>query len=86
MSVDPVGLPPDVGAGAVVDVYLPPQGRCAECSGAALSEVTVVTVPPPDELTGTQQVVLAVEQADVDRWFSLLADVSQPTVTVLARG
>jgi hypothetical protein len=30
--------------------------------------------------------VLAVDQQGVDRWFDLLSRVSQPTVTVLARG
>ncbi len=86
VSVDPAGLPPGVGAGSVVDVYLRTEGRCPACADAALTEVTVVTVPPPDDLTGTQQVVLAVDQAGVDRWFDRLARVQQPTVTILARG
>lgn len=86
VQVEPAALPPGVGAGSVVDVYLRADGRCPECSEAALQEVTVVTVPAPDELTGTQQVVLAVDQQGVDRWFGLLAQVPQPTVTILARG
>ncbi len=86
VSVDPAALPPGVDSGSVVDVYLRAEGRCPECAEAALSEVTVVTVPAVDELTGTQQVVLAVDQAGVDRWFDLLSRVQQPTVTILARG
>ena len=86
VTVEPAALPPGVGAGSVVDVYLRTDGRCPVCSDAALAEVTVVTVPAPDELTATQQVVLAVDQQGVDRWFDLLSRVSQPTVTVLARG
>ena len=86
VTVEPAALPPGVGAGSVVDVYLRTDGRCAVCSEAALTEVTVVTVPAPDELTATQQVVLAVDQQGVDRWFDLLSRVQQPTVTILARG
>jgi hypothetical protein len=70
VSVEPSALPPGVGAGSVVDVYLRTEGRCPACGEAALTEVTVVTVPAPDELTGTQQVVLAVDQKGVDRWFA----------------
>jgi len=86
VSVEPAALPPGVGAGSVVDVYLRTDARCPTCADAALTGVTVVTVPAPDELTGTQQVVLAVDQEGVDRWFGLLARVQQPTVTILARG
>ena len=85
VTVEPAALPPGVGAGSVVDVYLRTDGRCPVCSEAALAEVTVVTVPAPDELTATQQVVLAVDQQGVDRWFDLLSRVQQPTVTILAR-
>ncbi len=86
VAVEPAALPPGLGAGSVVDVYLRTEGRCGICADAALSEVTVVTVPAPDDLTGNRQVVLAVEQQDVDRWFALLSRVPQPTVTILARG
>ncbi len=85
VTVEPAALPPGVGAGSVVDVYLRTDGRCPVCSEAALAEVTVVTVPAPDELTATQQVVLAVDQQGVDRWFDLLSRVQQPSVTILAR-
>lgn len=86
VSVEPGALPPGVGAGSVVDVYLRTDGRCPVCADAALAEVTVVTVPAPDEFTATQQVVLAVDQQGVDRWFDVLSRVQQPTVTILARG
>lgn len=86
VPVDPAALPPGVGSGAVVDVYVRAEGRCAACADAALSAVEVVAVPAPDQLTGARQVVLAVDQQEVDRWFSLLSRVPQPTVTILARG
>ena len=86
VPVEPAALPPGLGAGSVVDVYLRTDGRCGACAEAALTEVSVVAVPAPDDLTGNRQVVLAVDQQDVDRWFALLARVPQPTVTILARG
>jgi len=86
LAVEPSAVPPGVGAGSVVDVYLRADGRCVPCREAALSGVTVVTVPAVDDLAGTQQVVLAVDQEDADRWFELHSRVQQPTVTILARG
>ncbi|QBR93717.1 hypothetical protein [Nocardioides euryhalodurans] len=86
VTVPPGAVPPDVGAGSVVDVYLRSDGRCSGCAEAALAEVAVVTAPAADELTGDQQLVLAVSQEEADRWFGLLARLQAPTVTVLARG
>lgn len=86
VSVEPVAVPPEVGPGSVVDVYVRADGRCPGCEEAALTGVAVVAAPGPDELTGTQQLVLGVEQAEADRWFALLATVQSPTVTILARG
>ena len=86
VQVEPGAVPPDVGAGSVVDVYLQAEDRCPACVDAALESVTVVTAPAPDELTGTQQLVLAVTQQQADRWFSLLARVPTSTATIVGRG
>jgi hypothetical protein len=86
VSVEPAAVPPDVGAGTVVDVYVRAEGRCPGCEEPALEAVAVVTAPGPDELTGAQQLVLAVDQEQADRWFGLLAQVQTPSVTVLVRG
>jgi hypothetical protein len=86
VQVEPGAVPPDVGAGSVVDVYLRTEGRCPACVEAALESVTVVTAPAPDELTGSQQLVLAVTQQQADRWFALLARVPASTATVVGRG
>ena len=86
VAAEPSAVPPDVGPGSVVDVYLRADGRCPGCHEAALASVTVVTAGSADELTGTRQLVLAVDQQQADSWFGLLSRVQSPTVTVLARG
>lgn len=83
ISVEPTLVPDSVGAGSVVSVYVRDTARCEECAGAALEDVTVVDAPSGDDLTGVRQLVLAVEQADADRWFELLAGLEQPVVTVV---
>lgn len=76
-------VPGSVDAGSVVSVYVRDTTRCTDCAGAALESVTVVDAPAADELTGVRQLVLAVEQADADRWFELLATLETPVVTVV---
>jgi hypothetical protein len=83
IAVEPSLVPDSVRAGSVVDVYVRDTARCEECAGAALSAVTVVDAPAGDDLTGTRQLVLAVEQSDADRCFELLAGLEQPVVTVV---
>lgn len=85
IAVEPNLVPPAVGAGSVVDVHVSAAERCPRCEGPALSEVTVVAAPAVDELTGTRQLVLAVEERDVERWFSLLGGLDNPVVTVTGR-
>jgi hypothetical protein len=46
----------------------------------------VATAPALDELTGTRQLVVRVEEADADRWFALLSGLDSPVVTVASRG
>ena len=86
VQVEPGAVPPDVGAGSVVDVYVRADGRCPDCERAALASVPVVTAGSADDLTGTRQLVLAVDQQDAERWFALLARVQAPIVTIVARG
>jgi hypothetical protein len=87
IAVEPALLPPAVGAGSVVDVYVAPRGgRCPGCAGAALSAVTVTATPTADQLSGVRQVVVRVAEADADRWFELLARVDDPRITVASRG
>lgn len=83
IAVEPALVPDSVRPGSVVSVYVRDTARCEECAGAALEGVTVLDAPAGDDLTGTRQLVLAVEQADADRWFELLAGLEQPVVTVV---
>ena len=87
IAVEPALVPESVRAGSVVSVYVRDTardtGRCPQCAGVALAGVTVLDAPALDDLTGVRQLVIAVEQADADRWFELLAGLEQPVITVL---
>lgn len=82
LAVEPTLVPDSVSTGSVVSVYVRDTGRCARCEGAALSSVTVVDAPSVDDLTGARQLVVAVDQAQADAWFALLAGLEAPVVTV----
>lgn len=86
VAVEPTLVPPNVGAGSVVDVWVRSEGRCPACSRAALNDVTVIEAPGTDELSGVRQVVLAVTEEDAGRWFRLLAGLETPTVTIAKQG
>jgi hypothetical protein len=86
LAVEPTLVPPGVAAGSVVNVYVSASGRCPECTGPALTGVTVAAAPVLDELTGTRQLVVSVEEGDADRWFALLSRLDDPVVTVASRG
>ena len=90
VAVDAEQVPGSVAAGSVVDVYLvtsaggPPEPR-----GPALGSVMVVDAPPLAETFGTsgkRQLVLAVEEPQVRRFFRLLGALEGPVVTVVRRG
>lgn len=85
LAVEPTLVPPGVDAGSVVNVYVSAAGRCAECDGPALAGVTVAAAPALDELTGTRQLVVSVEERDADRWFALVSGLDDPVVTVASR-
>lgn len=98
IAVEPEQVPPSVDAGAVVDVYLvgapaaAEDGRrdpTAELSGPVLIAVTVLDAPRLAEsfgTTGRRQLVLAVPEADAERYFEALAGYDAPVLTVVRRG
>lgn len=98
VAVDAEQVPPSVGAGAVVDVYLVPSvppgpaqrtGAGSVEAGPALTSVTVVDAPPLEETFGTsgkRQLVLAVAEKDARRFFALLGSMETPVITVVRRG
>jgi hypothetical protein len=87
IAVEPALLPPGVGPGSVVNVYVSPNGgRCRACAGAALAGVTVTAATRATDLGGARQVVVRVAEQDADRWFELLAGLDAPVVTVVSRG
>jgi len=95
IAVDPDQVPPSVDAGALVDVYVvgaPTAERTRkdpEPAGPVLSEATVVDAPATAESFGTsgkRQLVLAVPEADVTRFFAVLAGYDAPVLTVVRRG
>lgn len=90
VAVDPEQVPGSVGPGSVVDVYLvsPARPGRAPESGPALSGVTVVEAPPLAEgfsATGRRQLVLAMDDSEASRFFSLLGAGESPLVTVVRR-
>jgi hypothetical protein len=92
VAVDAEQVPGSVSAGSVVDVYLvaPVGARRARVEPArpALAAVTVVDAPALTETFGTsgkRQLVLAVEEPEVRRFFRLLGSLDGPVVTVVRR-
>lgn len=87
IEVDPNRVPPDVGAGSVVDVWVsdgPGQGA----GGPALSAVTVVAAPSYDDtfgVTGARQLVVAVDDDRAAAFERLLGGLQDPVVRVLQR-
>jgi hypothetical protein len=87
IDVEPGRVPRTVAAGSVVNVYVrTPGGRDDESSGLALEAVTVVDAPPADEslaVSGTRQLVLAVEEAEVAPFLTLLDGTDDAVVRVV---
>ncbi|WP_244931942.1 hypothetical protein [Nocardioides sp. W7] len=101
VSVDPALVPASVRAGSVVSVYLSAPGSAGGAGGAGvpdapgpadgllLDEATVVDAPPVASgfsASGRRQLVLAVAEADVERYFDQLGAVENPVLTVVRRG
>ncbi len=91
LAVPPEQLPPSVGPGSTVDVYLvagTPAGGGAPAATRTkvLEEVTVVDVASPEEglgAGGVQQVVVAVPTAEVEPFYERLAALEAPVVAVV---
>ncbi len=88
LAVAPLLIPPAVGAGSVVDVYLAESGASAKGAPAvpALSEVRVVAAPSPDETfaaSGDRQVVLAVPTEAVGAFYGRLDALGDAVVTIV---
>ena len=95
LAVEPELVPPSVGPGDVVDVYVvaplsaEAQGKEPLPEGPALSGATVVDAPELASSFGTsgkRQLVLAVAEADAPAFFALLARYDAPSLTVVRRG
>ncbi|MFT4287362.1 hypothetical protein [Nocardioides sp.] len=86
VSVEPDQVPPSVGAGAVVDVYLVREDAAGE---PVLSAVSVIEAPRADDallVSGKRQLVLAVPEDAASGFFAALAADSAATLTVVRRG
>jgi hypothetical protein len=87
VDLEPTRVPPTVGAGSVVDVYVARTGRSAD-AGPVLAGVTVVAAPPAEEsfaVTGKRQLVLAVEDDAVASFLAALDSADDPVVRVVQR-
>jgi hypothetical protein len=98
LAVDPQQVPPSVGRGSVVDVYVlgGPSGRTDGASGVAgsgsaepaLAGVSVVDAPDVEDsfvVSGKRELVLAVPEEQAQRFFGLIDAADTPTVTVVRR-
>ncbi|MFC7492941.1 MULTISPECIES: hypothetical protein [unclassified Nocardioides] len=96
VAVETEQVPPTVGAGSVVDVYLvgsPARGgddRDTEPGTPVLREATVVDAPAVDSgfggSAGRRQLVLAVPEEAAAAYFATVADLDAPVLTVVRRG
>jgi hypothetical protein len=94
VSVAPGQVPPAVGVGDLVDVYVRPSSRSG-CQGAAacdgrpvVSAVTVLDAPDMSEdfgSDGSRMLVLAMSGAQTQRFFQVVASVDDAAVTVVGR-
>jgi hypothetical protein len=89
LAVDPEQVPPSVGPGSVVDVYvLGAAGGRGSGAEPVLGAVSVVDAPAvADSLvtSGKRQLVLAVPEDDAHRFFGTVGAVDSPTLTVVRR-
>ncbi|WP_157538405.1 MULTISPECIES: hypothetical protein [unclassified Nocardioides] len=98
LAVDPQRVPPDVAAGSVVDVWISDgtadrdrardDDATAGTDGPALSGVTVVAAPGYDDtfaVSGTRQVVVAVDDERAAAFEQLLSGLGDPVIRILQR-
>jgi hypothetical protein len=91
VAVDAELVPPSVGAGSVVDLYVLPSGggRCAARCLPVLKAATVISASPPEQgfgASGQRQLVLGVADDDANAYFAARGSVDSPAVTVVRRG
>lgn len=90
LDLEPHRVPGTVDTGSVVDVYVGGVGGRGQrvAAGPALSAVTVVAAPPVEEsfaVTGTRQLVLAVDDAEVAPFLARLDGQDDPVVRIVQR-
>ncbi|WP_157537471.1 hypothetical protein [Nocardioides sp. Root190] len=97
LAVDPQRVPPDVGTGSVVDVWVADGAGAADREpgaadeapdGPALSRVTVVAAPAFDDtfaVSGTRQIVVAVAEEGAADFERLLGSLHDPVIRILKR-
>ena len=95
LAVDPQQVSPDVTTGSVVDVWVKdgisdrtPGDAAAPASAPALSAVTVLAAPAYDDtfaVSGTRQVVVAVDDERAAAFEELLAGLQDPVIRILQR-
>jgi hypothetical protein len=95
LAVDPQRVPPAVGTGSVVDVWVADGAAGGtharveeEPTGPALSRVTVVAAPAFDDtfaVSGTRQIVVAVADERAADFERLLGSLQDPVIRILQR-
>jgi hypothetical protein len=94
LAVESQQVPPGVGPGSVVHVYLlagPSSGTTQQVARVepALADVTVIDAPAGDATygaSGTRQLVLAVAEEEVAGFLELMGGTESPTIMVAKRG
>ncbi|HWJ10945.1 MAG TPA: hypothetical protein VNS46_16310 [Nocardioides sp.] len=96
LAVDPQQVSPDVTTGSVVDVWVKDgiseraaaSGDATTAGAPALSGVTVLAAPAYDDtfaVSGTRQVVVAVDDERAAAFEELLAGLQDPVIRILQR-
>lgn len=95
LAVDPQQVSPDVTTGSVVDVWVrdgisegAPGDAVTPARAPALSGVTVLAAPAYDDtfaVSGTRQLVVAVEDEQAAEFEQLLAGLQDPDIRILQR-
>ncbi len=95
LAVDPQQVSPDVTTGSVVDVWVKdgiadraPGDAAGPVSAPALSAVTVLAAPAYEDtfaVSGTRQVVVAVDDERAAAFEELLAGLQDPVIRILQR-
>lgn len=91
LSVDPGQVPPSVGEGSVVDVWVSgsPNGDVpGDLSKPVIRSADVVSYVPASEslaASGQAQLTVAVKEAQVQAYFGIVAKLDSPVVSIVRR-